>query len=105
MRISFAPPRFVPRIVRWRILHSVPRIPGWKDGWSHLLRHHAARLEGLAPAVDLGDDEAAAQRFRSECQILARLDHPAIARLLDGGTASDDRATTNSRNTCPASAR
>ena len=38
---------------------------------------------GLAP--DLLD------RFRAERQLLARLDHPAIARLLDGGTASDGR--------------
>ncbi len=30
-------------------------------------------------------------RFRAERQVLARLDHPAIARLLDGGTASDGR--------------
>ena len=31
--------------------------------------------------------EAARRRFHSERQILARLDHPHIARLLDGGTA------------------
>ncbi|GAB5533912.1 MAG: hypothetical protein Rubg2KO_01610 [Rubricoccaceae bacterium] len=30
-------------------------------------------------------------RFRAERHVLARLDHPAIARLLDGGTASDGR--------------
>ncbi len=29
------------------------------------------------------------QRFRAERQILARLEHPHIARLLDGGTATD----------------
>ena len=32
-----------------------------------------------------------AQRFLSERQILANLDHPNIARLLDGGTAGDGR--------------
>ncbi|MEM1055430.1 MAG: serine/threonine-protein kinase [Bacteroidota bacterium] len=32
-----------------------------------------------------------AERFRAERRILAGLDHPAIARLLDGGTASDGR--------------
>jgi len=31
------------------------------------------------------------ERFRTERQILADLDHPAIARLVDGGTASDGR--------------
>lgn len=31
------------------------------------------------------------QRFRAEREVLARLDHPNIARLLDGGTAPDDR--------------
>ena len=30
-------------------------------------------------------------RFRAERHVLARLDHPAVARLLDGGTASDGR--------------
>jgi serine/threonine protein kinase len=35
-----------------------------------------------------GDDEMA-QRFRRERQILAKLEHPNIARLLDGGTTQD----------------
>lgn len=35
-----------------------------------------------------GDDEMA-QRFRRERQILAKLEHPNIARLLDGGTTTD----------------
>lgn len=34
---------------------------------------------------------AAHRRFLVERQVLARLDHPAIARLLDGGTTSDGR--------------
>lgn len=42
-------------------------------------------------AWHLGDDAEAARRFRRERQILARLNHPNIARLLDGGTTSDGK--------------
>jgi len=35
------------------------------------------------------DTDDIIQRFRSERQILARLDHPNITRLLDGGTTDD----------------
>jgi serine/threonine-protein kinase len=38
-----------------------------------------------------GDPAAARTRFLQERQILARLEHPAIARLLDGGVAPDGR--------------
>jgi len=37
------------------------------------------------------DTELILRRFRTEQQILARLDHPGIARLLDGGVAEDGR--------------
>jgi eukaryotic-like serine/threonine-protein kinase len=37
------------------------------------------------------DSEEILRRFRRERQILARLEHPGIARILDGGTAPDGR--------------
>jgi tetratricopeptide (TPR) repeat protein len=37
------------------------------------------------------DDETAMARFLAERQIVARLDHPNIARLIDGGVADDGR--------------
>jgi serine/threonine protein kinase len=35
------------------------------------------------------DNESITRRFRNERQILASLDHPNIARLLDGGSTED----------------
>jgi serine/threonine protein kinase len=44
-------------------------------------------------AIKLLQPEAVAQleRFHAEGQILARLEHPGIARLYDGGVAADGR--------------
>jgi serine/threonine-protein kinase len=41
--------------------------------------------------VGYGAAEQIARRFRAERQILAHLDHPNIAKLLDGGTTEDGR--------------
>src|SRR6266508_4150571 len=37
------------------------------------------------------DTDEVVRRFRQERSILSRLDHPNIARLLDGGTTDDGR--------------
>jgi serine/threonine-protein kinase len=50
-------------------------------------------------AWHLGDDERAARRFRVERQILARLAHPNIARLLDGGTTAEGQPSPASAST------
>ena len=34
-------------------------------------------------------DEETVRRFRRECRVLARLEHPHIARMIDGGTTGD----------------
>jgi tetratricopeptide (TPR) repeat protein/predicted Ser/Thr protein kinase len=56
----------------------------------------AARADGLfqqkaAVKVLQGGTVAEAARFQSEREILARLEHPGIARLLDGGMDADGR--------------
>ncbi len=58
--------------------------------------YRAVRADGQfdqTVALKLLRPEAAAQfeRFRTERQILAGLEHPGIARLIDGGTAPDGR--------------
>ena len=54
-------------------------------------RDDAAYKKDVAIKVILGgfDSEAVLKRFRQERQILAALDHPCIARLIDGGTTAD----------------
>ena len=47
---------------------------------------HQVALKLLRPGLDTEIDHA---RFRAERQILASLDHPNIARLLDGGATDD----------------
>lgn len=54
------------------------------DGLFH--RHVALKL--LRPALD---DSDAARRFEAERRILARLEHPGIARLIDAGLGPGDR--------------
>ncbi|MEL7451738.1 MAG: protein kinase, partial [Pseudomonadota bacterium] len=73
----------------WRLIERVGR-GGMGEVWR---AERDAEFDQTA-AVKLvrpGLGDALVARFRGERQILAGLDHPAIARLLDGGTASDGR--------------
>ena len=52
----------------------------------------AYRQRVAVKLIKIGMDSAfLVERFRQERQILANLDHPSIARLLDGGTLEDGR--------------
>ncbi|MGB3542173.1 serine/threonine-protein kinase, partial [Rubrivirga sp.] len=81
-----APP---PTAGPWRLDERVGR-----GGMGEVWRAHREGAFEQAAAVKLvrpGLGESLVARFRSERQILAGLDHPSIARLLDGGKASDGR--------------
>ena len=88
---SAAPVMTGARIGRWRIagelgqggmgtVYAVARADG--------IYEQQAALKLLRLGID---DPAARERFGRERQILARLEHPSIARLLDGGMAPDGR--------------
>src|SRR5438094_568547 len=51
---------------------------------------YLAALKVIGGALDASDREAV-QRFKQERQLLAGLDHPNIARILDGGNTADGR--------------
>ncbi len=77
------------RLGSWRITRLIGR-----GGMGEV--YEAARADGnfeQRVAIKLLQREAAAQmeRFQAERQILARLEHPGIARLYDGGVTEDGR--------------
>jgi eukaryotic-like serine/threonine-protein kinase len=77
------------RVGAWRIVRLIGR-----GGMGEV--YEAERADGQfeqRAAIKLAQPGSAAllERFNAERQILARLDHPGIARLLDGGLASDGR--------------
>jgi serine/threonine-protein kinase len=84
------PDRAPPEAGPWRLTERVG-VGGMGEVWraerADGAFHQAAAVKLVRPG--LGDDLL--RRFRSERAVLARLDHPAIARLLDAGTASDGR--------------
>jgi serine/threonine-protein kinase len=76
---------------RWRITGELGR-----GGMGHVYAVERAdgtyEQQAALKLVRLGlDDPVLRERFRRERQILARLEHPSIARLLDGGVAPDGR--------------
>ncbi|PAP77981.1 serine/threonine-protein kinase [Rubrivirga marina] len=84
------PPKRLERVGPWRLVDRVGR-GGMGEVWraerddGRYEQTAAVKLVrvGLAPRLEA--------RFLAERQILARLDHPAIGRLLDGGVAEDGR--------------
>ena len=77
------------RLGAWRTIRLIGR-----GGMGEV--YEASRADGnfeQRVAIKLLQREAAAQmvRFQAERQILARLEHPGIARLYDGGVSADDR--------------
>ncbi len=84
-----APP---PRIGPWRVLREAGAggmgtvYLAERDDGAFRMR---VALKLLRPG--LHHDAAFVRRFRAERQVLARLDHPNIARLLDGGITDDGR--------------
>lgn len=77
------------RVGAWRIVRFLSH-----GGMGEV--YEAARADGVyeqRAALKLTRREAAKllERFSAERQMLARLDHPGIARLLDGGIADDGR--------------
>jgi serine/threonine-protein kinase len=84
------PPKRLERVGAWRLVDRVGR-GGMGEVWraeradGRYEQTAAVKLvrAGLAPRLEA--------RFLAERQILARLDHPAIGRLLDGGVAEDGR--------------
>ncbi|MEZ5289136.1 MAG: serine/threonine-protein kinase [Vicinamibacterales bacterium] len=82
-----APPR--QRIGPWRVLDTLGRggmgvvYRCERQADDVVLRAAVKVVAGVADSSDV------ARRFRAERRILASLDHPGIARLLDGGTTDD----------------
>ena len=86
--IQFEAPRVGDRVGPYRLVRS---LGGGGMGIAYLAVRDDAEYEKRVAIKLLRrgmDSEAVLRRFRRERQILADLDHPNIARLLDGGTTS-----------------
>ncbi len=78
------------RVGPWRLIERVGE-GGMGEVWRAERADGAYRQTAAVKLVRPGLAPDLLARFRAERQVLARLDHPAIARLLDGGTAPDGR--------------
>lgn len=79
------------RLGAWRVLEEIGR--GGKGTVYRAVRDddHFQKHVAIKVVRHGMDTEDLLRRFRHERQILANLDHPYIARLLDGGTTPDGR--------------
>ncbi|MEE8526465.1 MAG: serine/threonine-protein kinase, partial [Thermoanaerobaculia bacterium] len=78
------------RVGHYRIVELLGR--GGMGSVYRAVREDDFEIEVAIKLVQAGLSTAATvRRFESERQILARLEHPNIARLLDGGTTADGR--------------
>jgi len=75
----------------WQLTEPIGR-GGMAEVWGARRADGQFEQEVAVKLVKRGmDSDELVARFRRERQILARLEHPAIARLLDGGVAPDGR--------------
>jgi serine/threonine-protein kinase len=91
--LGMLPPGTPERIGNYRILRVLGR--GGMGVVYLALRnddvfHKVVALKVIGDALDLADTSHV-ERFKRERQILAGLDHPNIARILDGGNTDDNR--------------
>jgi serine/threonine-protein kinase len=75
----------------WRLAEPIGR-GGMAEVWAARRADGQFEQQVAVKLLKRGmDSDELVARFRRERQILARLEHPAIARLLDGGVAPDGR--------------
>lgn len=78
------------RIGSYRLIEEIGR-GGMGTVYRAVRADDVFNLEVAIKVVRRGmDTEAVLERFRTERQILASLEHPYIARIMDGGTTDDD---------------
>ncbi|MEL6615209.1 MAG: tetratricopeptide repeat protein, partial [Bacteroidota bacterium] len=90
--VAPSPPAAEPgeRVGPWRLVREVGR-GGMGAVWLAERADGDFRQRAAIKVVRRGLGEDAIERFRAERQILADLDHPHIAKLLDGGVTDDGR--------------